>query len=101
MTIEHVAAILNYVLMIPLTWLLLRLDERRLAARGIPSAWVPSARNVYIYQFAPYCLLVHFARTRPWYSGWFLGIASTVLLLVIHGGVAYAIASAFNLPIPS
>lgn len=81
MTAELVEAVLGWVVVMPLTWLLLRLDESRLSEAQLENAWPPSARNVYVLFFSPLCLVVHFVKTRRWYVGWLLGLLAMALVL--------------------
>ncbi len=97
MTAELVDSILGWIVVMPLTWLLLRLDESRLSEAQLEKAWPRSARNVYILFFSPFCLVVHFMKTRRWYLGWLFGLAAMALVVGVDMLVGTVIDAAFGI----
>jgi hypothetical protein len=49
-------------------------DERRLTPEQLARAWPPTSRNVALYAFSPFCVAVHFVRTRRSWIGFFWGV---------------------------
>lgn len=67
----------------PLTFFIVWLDERRMSAEMLERAW-PPATKVIIPWFSPFLLLVHFIRTRRNFVGVLLGIAAVAFVLVVY-----------------
>jgi phosphatidylglycerophosphate synthase len=72
-----------------LTYIVLRLDERRLSKEQYLRAWLPASQMA-AYLFAPLSLLVHFVRTRRSVGGGLLGMLVVVVVSVAGELVARA-----------
>ncbi len=63
------------------TWAILRLDERFTRGDDVKRdrGWPPASRMAAIVVFSPFCLLVHFLRTRRSAGGLLLGLAGIIV----------------------
>ncbi|MEO8876810.1 MAG: hypothetical protein ABI461_14550 [Polyangiaceae bacterium] len=79
----------------PLTFFIVWLDERRMSEAMLERAWPPATRGAVVLWFSPFCLLVHFIRTRRSFVGALLGVGAVLLVFVAYyavtAGVGYAI----------
>jgi hypothetical protein len=60
LTVLLVAAVLPVVLSL----IVILADEKRLARRGLPAAWPPATRTLFVVTLWPLALVLHAARTR-------------------------------------
>jgi hypothetical protein len=65
------------IVMWPLTFLIVWLDEQRLSETMLERAWLPATRGAAVLWFSPFCLLVGVA----------LGVAAILLVFVVYFGV--------------
>ncbi|MEO7109489.1 MAG: hypothetical protein ABI183_03535 [Polyangiaceae bacterium] len=72
------------IVMWPLTFLIVWLDERRLSVAMLERAWLPATRGAVVLWFSPFCLLVHFIRTRRNGIGVVLGIAAVMFVFLVY-----------------
>ena len=74
----------GWALMTGATFSLLRWDESRLSRARLERAWPPSSKLSAAVLFGPWCLPIHFYRTRFALRGWTLAAAwlATVVVLV-------------------
>jgi hypothetical protein len=75
------------IVMWPLTFFIVWLDERHLSEAMLERAWLPATRGAVVLWFSPFCLLVHFIRTRRNVVGVGLGIAAVVLVFLVYFAV--------------
>lgn len=103
-----VVLLLSWVLTTGLSWIAVRLDERRLSEEDLERAWPPSSRDAAILGFGPLAVPFHFARTRGHFRslrgvawiplGFLLGCVVVAVVLLASGLLLDGIAWAFGLP---
>jgi hypothetical protein len=91
--IEGVQVIVSWLISIPAAALVIVLDERRLKGEALERCWPPASRDAAIFGLHPFCVLVHFARTRRSVWGTLLGLAWLGLVLAIVLGAQIAVAA--------
>ncbi len=100
--------VLSWVITTALTFVVVRLDERRLSEEKLERAWPASSRDAAIVAFGLLALPFHFGKTRGhlrsvrgllgYPLGFLLGIAALLLVAFVSGMVLEGIAWAFGLP---
>lgn len=99
MDAEFVDYLLAWLVAMPATYAILRLDEAHLSEDRLEHAWPPTSRNAAIVAFGPICLLVHFVRTRrSWWVGLLMGAGAFVGVGLTHAFFAYVVDLAFGIP---
>ncbi len=84
---EFLQVVMQPLVIWPLTFFIVWLDERRMPAAMLERAWLPATRGAVVLWFSPFCLLVHFIRTRRSFVGVLLGTAAVVFVLVVYFGL--------------
>ena len=99
MDAEFVDYLLAWLVAMPATYAILRVDEAHLSEKQLEHAWPATSRNAAVVAFGPLCLLVHFVRTRRSFAlGLMFGIAAFVAVAVTHALVAWVVDLAFGIP---
>jgi hypothetical protein len=99
--LELVQVIVSWCVTLPAVILVIRADERRLAADALERAWPPQSRDAAIFGLwnlgvHPLCVLIHFARTRRSVLGTGLGLAWVVAILLVDAGAQTGVATAIG-----
>ena len=99
--LELVQVIVSWAVTLPAVVVVIRTDERRLAADALARAWPPQSRDAAIFGLwnlgvHPLCVLIHFARTRRSVLGTGLGLAWVVAILLADAGVQTGVALAIE-----
>jgi hypothetical protein len=86
---------------LPAVVLVITGDERRLRPDALARAWPPQSRDAAIFGLwnlgvHPFCVLIHFARTRRTFLGTGLGLAWLVAILVVDEGAQRLVAAAID-----
>jgi hypothetical protein len=66
-------------------------DERRMTDEQRARAWPTASRRIAVIYFSPFCVPLHFVRTRRSAWGVFLAVLWTVALFVLLGCVGAAL----------
>jgi len=82
--------VLSWIVTTGLSWLAVRLDERRLSAERLERAWPPSSRDAAMLAFGPLAVPFHFVRTRAHFRS-AVGIAWIPLGILLGLAVLAAI----------
>jgi hypothetical protein len=91
--VEAVQVIVSWPISVLAAALVIVLDERRLKGEALERCWPPASRDAAIFGLHPFCVLVHFARTRRSVWGSLLGLAWLGLVLAIILGAQLAVAA--------
>jgi hypothetical protein len=103
---EIVVIIVSCTVIITLSELVVRFDERRLSEEQLEYAWLPSSRDNALIGLSMlvtpllglYAVWFHFARTRRWnWRGLLLGKAAVLAILVVDAVVIVSLATAVGL----
>ncbi len=89
--LELVQVVVSWMVTLPAVVAIIVRDERRLRGVELARAWPPSSRDAAIFGLwnmgiHPFCLVVHFARTRRSARGAILGLGWLVLVLAAGFG---------------
>ncbi len=68
---------------------LVQLDERRLSPAELERAWPRASFLIAVVLFAPWCLPIHFVRTRRSLTGLFLGVLALAVVLAAELGLVW------------
>ncbi len=94
---EFLQVVMQPLVIWPLTFFIVWLDERRMSEAMLERAWPPATRGAVVLWFSPFCLLVHFIRTRRSVVGAALGIAAIVFVFVVYFAVVALAGLAFGI----
>jgi hypothetical protein len=88
----------DWAVTVPLTILLVRLDERRLRGAELARAWPPSSRDgailgLWMFGLHPLALAIHWTRTRASVAGFAIGVGLLLAVEALGIGAAAAVES--------
>jgi len=88
--IEFVQLVVSWIVGVGGAVLVIVRDERRLTAGQRERAWPVASRNAAIYAFSPFCVFIHFVRTRRDARGAAIGLAWLAAIVVVDNGLQFA-----------
>ena len=80
-----------------LPYLIVRRDLRRLSGERLARAWTDASFLSAVVAFGPFCLPIHFTKTRRSLAGFGLGVGLALLSLAVQGLAAALLSAAFGL----
>jgi hypothetical protein len=99
--LELVQVIVSWIVTLPAIVIVIRSDERRLRAEALARAWPPQSRDAAIFGLwnlgvHPFCVLIHFVRTRGFFVGTDMGLAWLAAILLASAGAQSGVALAID-----
>ena len=94
--LEFVQLAISWVVSIAGSALVVTWDERRLSGFKRERPWPAASRNAAIYAFSPFCVYVHFLRTRRGARGSDIGLAWLAAILLADSGLQAAASAAID-----
>jgi hypothetical protein len=76
------------------------LDQRRLTGEALERSWPNTTLAAALWYWSPFCVVIHFARTRGWKSlrGWALGVLWCLAIIGLAFGMELLAEAAADWP---
>ena len=94
--VEFVQLVISWTVGVSASAFVIVRDERRLTPAALERAWPPASRNAAIYAFAPFCVFIHFVRTRRNLRGAAIGLSWLAAIIVADNGLQALAAAAID-----
>jgi hypothetical protein len=94
--LEFVQLVISWTVGVSASAFVIVRDERRSIGPALERAWPPASRNAAIYAFAPFCVFIHFVRTRRDLRGAAIGLGWLAAIVLTDNGLQALAAAAID-----